>query len=864
MPAIGHNRAFPSVWGQLQLCNAGPGVMLTTMSLLRGHLSYCALMVGLLLGVGCRVRPQAVVESPKPIAHTNAGPPEYRDEYVDLSAIGRALTLPSLQQEAIWQTWAREQSTDDRQRVALSMLARRASPADLPMILEAFKRGTPKIRRAALRALLVFGPELGPGTRGQLWAAVQQAPGAATPELVWALVVAQDARIYEVALGAYRSGQLTSVKTIDQTDAYDPALIGLLDLKRTLTLAQDRDPKLRLLVAQACSRAAQTECTPWLVRLLRDSTPEVSAAAAPGLVKIGSDEAHEALTQALRAANDEHRARLLTALRDEAGLPGLVAALDSVSPEPEVAHAHTAQIFELLLAGRFLAYQTALDPRGADALDEYMQHTPQMYARTWAALTLAKLGDLRALPILAARLRLTPGQAYPGNSTFEQAARRDDGERVQAANMLCELADAYPEHLGEIRRAAEDALLSWLHQPAYWHPSAVRALAKMRSTKIMPNVRMWASLNTPLPKLTDDLHAMTRHPWFYATESLHALGIAHDGTSLWVLQASLRRRPKNYDLTTDGLSADPNHPLAMVLRLLDSGAASGLSELGDARGADSLIAFADDPLENESTRVEACRGLAWVANEQQLTKILERLHALRSGENTLDARFGCFLETFAQRAASNFKLELLALFEELIQASDIHSAFLVAQALGRIGLAETDESRLLALAARSDRGALPAALALLVGARQELAQWTALSMLGRAESQVQELKDAYVQNAQYLSEEDLRNGTLVRWVTNAFAVEQAGVAATDWPRVALTQRIGNLLPQPVAHAMSALRFRTTMYQAALEGNAGAIEALITAGEGGALLAAREAPGPNSYSAYRGYLRLLKEAATQPH
>jgi len=94
------------------------------------------------------------------------------------------------------------------------MLARRANPADVPMILEAFKRGTPKIRRTALRALLVFGPELGPGTREQLWAAVQQAPGAATPELVWALVVAQDVRAYEVALGAYRSGQLTSVKTM--------------------------------------------------------------------------------------------------------------------------------------------------------------------------------------------------------------------------------------------------------------------------------------------------------------------------------------------------------------------------------------------------------------------------------------------------------------------------------------------------------------------------------------------------------------------------------------------------------------------------------------------------------------------------
>ena len=184
----------------------------------------------------------------------------------------------------------------------------------------------------------------------------------------------------------------------------------------------------------------------------------------------------------------------------------------------------------------------------------------------------------------------------------------------------------------------------------------------------------------------------------------------------------------------------------------------------------------------------------------------------------------------------------------------------MAQALGRVGITEADESRILALAARDDRGALPAALALLVGARPEIAQWTALRLLGRADAQVQELKEAYAQNVQFVSDEDLRNGTLVRWVTNAVAVEQAGVAASDWPRVALSERIGHLFPQWMTHSVSGLRFRTTMYQAALEGNAGAIELLVTAGEGGALLAVRETPGPSSYSAYRGYLRLLGEAA----
>ena len=55
--------------------------------------------------------------------------------------------------------------------------------------------------------------------------------------------------------------------------------------------------------------------------------------------------------------------------------------------------------------------------------------------------------------------------------------------------------------------------------------------------------------------------------------------------------------------------------------------------------------------------------------------------------------------------------------------------------------------------------------------------------------------------------------------------------------------------------MTALGFSSHTYQLSQEENVAAIETLLVAGEGGALLALRDTPGPSSYAAYRAYQRL---------
>ena len=46
------------------------------------------------------------------------------------------------------------------------------------------------------------------------------------------------------------------------------------------------------------------------------------------------------------------------------------------------------------------------DPSGADSLYKYIQSNPHIHLQTHAALALAAIGDIRAVPTLAKRLRM--------------------------------------------------------------------------------------------------------------------------------------------------------------------------------------------------------------------------------------------------------------------------------------------------------------------------------------------------------------------------------------------------------------------------------------------------------------------------
>ena len=71
------------------------------------------------------------------------------------------------------------------------------------------------------------------------------------------------------------------------------------------------------------------------------------------------------------------------------------------------------------------------DPRVGDWLAPYIETKPHIHWQTRAALTMARVGDVRGVPTLAKRLRMDPLKIYSDQYDWEMELKRDDQERVR-------------------------------------------------------------------------------------------------------------------------------------------------------------------------------------------------------------------------------------------------------------------------------------------------------------------------------------------------------------------------------------------------------------------------------------------------
>ena len=230
------------------------------------------------------------------------------------------------------------------------------------------------------------------------------------------------------------------------------------------------------------------------------------------------------------------------------------------------------------------------------------------------------------------------------------------------------------------------------------------------------------------------------------------------------------------------------------------------------------------------------------------------------GTSTGSARFdlACLLETLASRANPDLQDELVSFLIELVMASDTKSAFVVARAIGRADVPESSEPALIAMLQRDGNATGPAALALLLGGRSELAILAALRFIGQTPEAQAELQQAYYHSFDFLSDEDLERDAIFRWVRNARAIEQFSPKGIrlKWPWELLGQQLRNLEYDMGPHSLTRTVFRNRLYQQAMNGNQRAIDTLLLAGERGMLFALRDNPGPLTFAAYRAYHRFL--------
>ena len=761
--------------------------------------------------------------------------------------------LPKAEQATKWREWSmgeKSLSSDEVRMEALKQLAWNKDPEGVKAAIDALSYPTEPMQAQAATALAEYGRPMGEPGRDALLAALKKAGPGAKPQIAWALVVLGETRALDDVMALYRLGHLSKVQRLGGGVAFDTdKIVQLISLDKLAGMAGDESPAVRQLVATVLSANAEPKWTDTLIKLVQDKDAEVARQAAPGLGKIGERRARDPLIEAMKTADKDSRNKYLEALRDGIGTEGLVLGLAAVNQEDEkLSWYQKKQIFDMIMALN--------DPRGGNPLFEFIESKPHIHYQTRAAIAMAQIGDVRAVPTLAKRLRMDPLKIYSDQYDWEMMLKRDDNERVVAARMIADLAMLHPEKRQQIADQAEDALIFWIHEQPAPHANGLRALAAMESTKDIEALRKWANPNVPLPK--EGQQPPMPPEWEIAQSAMRYVGWLKDQRSYGVLEKALTARPKELDVTMAGLNVGGIAILGMTLRAIGVGAADGLSEWREHKAFKPLFEYVQEPKNNDQSRMQACQALAWVAEPEDFIEIAKKIQEYSSEEPKDQIRRACLLETLIQRPVPGTSSALMSL---MTPGAAVETRHQVARAIAKGGFDASVEAQLFKMM-ESDALVNDAALALMLGGTPDTAARTVAQYANKSKAALDELGDLWYRSFGYWSTEDLESGLLFKFVDNAEAISKLSIRMTqqEWARVMLMKQFENLDFDNGPHSFTRVVLRFRLWQMAkgedAAKRAGAIRALKFMKEQGVLLALRDESGPSGELARAAYFELM--------
>ncbi len=763
------------------------------------------------------------------------------------------LVLPVAEQVPEWRKYATSESSYLKQE-SLKHLAWANDPQGVGLAINALSDVDQAVRGQAATAITEYGSPAGDSAKPALLKALTEATPASKPQIAWALTVLDEKAATKTVLEEYRAGHLSQVEKLDGALAFEPnKLVNLVGIDELAKLSADPSPAVRQLVATVLSRNAVPAYTDPLIALLNDSDAEISRQAAPGLGKIGDPRARAPLLDKLKGADNDSRTKYLEALRDGVGTEGLVVSLPSIPTEDKQKEWHRIdQVFNMI---RKLA-----DPRGSDALLQFIQSKPPIHWETIAAFAMAEVGDTRAIPSLARRLRMDEQKIYTDDTDYDMMLKRNNNERVVAARMIADLAVMYPDKRAAIRDDAEDAIMFWIHDLPSPHANGMRALAAMESTKDLPALRKWANPPQALPR--EGQQPPMPEEWVVAQSALRYVGWMKDASSWGVMEKDLRRRDKDLDVTMDGLMHGGLAILGMTLRAVGVGAAQGFSEWGDHRAVKPLLDYIEEPKENEQSRSEACSALAWVGNADDMVTVAKKIDEYSSGDPKDEFRRTCLLETLITRPIPGTAPAILDLLKPSSSMGTRHQA---ARAIGKAGFDANVEAKLFELM-KDDTLMVDATLALILGGSTDTAARAVAMWADKPPEALEELQDLWYKSFGYWSNEDLDKGHVFRFVDNAQAIAKVEIKDTpqQWAPVLLTRQFDNLDFDNGPHSFTRVALRHRLMDMAKGDDAqkrsAAIRTLLFMKEQGVLLALRDAQGDTGKLASDAYHDLMNPKA----
>jgi HEAT repeat protein len=771
--------------------------------------------------------------------------------------------LPKADRVVKWRELAAKTEEYELQQEALIQLGWEGDKSAIPLAINALSQTDHRIRGIAAQVLAYFGSPDADSGKDPLQKALLEADESDRPQITWALVTLHDPRVFEKAMELYRAGHLTKVQRLGGGPAFNPEDIAKLVTIDALAAMVD-DPKnqgeqgesVRQLIANIISRNAAPKYTDTLIKLVKDPVIDVAREAATGLGKIADAKARGPLLDALSHADKDNRQKFLEALRDGIGGEGLVVALGSVSKDKaETTWHQNKQLFDML--------RKIADPRQSNALVQYIGTKPHIHWETEAALRLAEVGDLRAVPYLASRMHLDPLKVYSDSNDYERMQKRDDNARVVAARMLADLAIIHPEAAADIRAKAEDAMIFWLHDKPEPHANGLRFLAAVGSTKDIDAMRKWSNPSIALPK--EGQQPPMPREWEIAQSALRYVGWLKDPTSWGVLEKDFGRRDKKTDVTMDAMMGGGLAMLGMTLRAINVGAADGFAQWGDPKAYPILTKFIEDEQENEQGRIEACFALAWVATDDNMNDLVSRIEKFKGKEPKKQFIRGCYLEALLHRPVPGTSAKLVDMIDK---DTDIEVRHQIARAIGFGGFDDKVQAALFKkmedVDMRND-----GALALILGGTTDAATKAVAMYADYPKEALDELKDVYYRSFGYWSDDDFSKGRLYKWVDTAEAIARIKVKDTlqDWTRLRLQAQFENLDFDNGPHSMTRVVLRYRIMEDAKKGDSAkkraAIQTLKFMKEQGSLMALRDEPGETGQLAAKAFFEFMNPKITAP-
>jgi HEAT repeat protein len=767
--------------------------------------------------------------------------------------------LPRAEQTPRWRKWAATESEPRLQQEAYIHLSWAKDKPSIPAIVAGLSSVDHTVRGTAAMALAAFGTPDADSAKPALLKAVGEASSADKPQICWALVSLHESSAFDTVMQEYRLGHLATVQRLDGYPAFDAEMMaGLVSIDKIAALAGDESDSVRQLVATTLSKTPDSKWTDTLIKLVQNKQVEVAREAAVGLGKIGNPKATQPLVDALEKADKSSREKFLQALRDGMGTNGLVLALKTVQhTTAESEKFQTKQLFDMM--------HELQDPRGADALYAYIQTNPKPHWKVEAAMRMAEIGDVRAAEVLGWRMQQDPLKLY--NDIDWPELRRDDNERVYGARHLADLAVIHPDKRDYLLKTAEPGVLYWVDpenkpQP---HANGMRFLAAVGSKRAISMLASWSDPKEKLP--TEGAQPPFPETWATAQSALRYLGQSRDPRGWSILEKQLHRRNHKLDVSWDSLNQGGLTILGMTLRAIGVGASDGLAMWGDSRAYGDLVKYAEDTMENEQARMEACFALSWVATDDQMKEVVKKIHDNTKSDAKGNFMRQCYLETVVRRPVPDATASLVDLLTPSVP--DIEVRHQIARAIGMGGITrpmvQPMMDKLNDSALKAD-----AAVALVLGGDADTASRAVATYNdpGQPAEAIEELKDVFNKTFGYWSDRNYETGDIARWVENAEAIAHVKVhdQLQDWPRLILGRNLVESIEiDNGPHSMTRVQLRARLMADAKGTNPvkceQAIHILKFIKEKGVLMALRSEPAPLGEMARQAFFEVMNPKAS---